>query len=179
MSFRLAKQRDFRNNLKKESKQKIPLDSFKQHFYRQPALTEPFQYPEEYRKTTAGNEDMYEENSSSSSSSSSSDVANPLITQHSEVYELRQRLAEEQKERLRRLRMEAQIIDVYRVEDEVEDSFEALQKYFNDFVLHLRSADEEALQEQYRAARRGSVAYQHAILRNDEDSSMLQEESNL
>ena len=31
-------------------KQKIPLDSFKQHFYRQPALKETYQYPEEYRK---------------------------------------------------------------------------------------------------------------------------------
>ena len=145
--------------MKKEAKQKIPLDSFKQHFYRQPALTEPFQYPEEYRKTADDDVDDDDDNEDN--------VLNPMV-QHSEVYELKKKLSEEHKERKRRLRMEAQIIDVYRVEDEVEDNVETLEKYFNDFVLHLQTNSESQLNR----SRRKSSSYHHGILQND--SSMIE-----
>ena len=181
MSFRLAKQRDFRNNSKKESKQKIPLDSFKQHFYRQPALTEPFQYPEEYRKTYDDDtDDTYD-----------TTVVNPIQKLNNDssssidpnTIELRKKLIDEQKERKRRLRMTPQIIDVYRVEDEVEDSLETLENYFHDFVLQLRSSESkstgsvvtnETLDEQIR--RRSISAYANEISNNHMNNELSQNE---
>ena len=155
----MAKQRDFRNNLKKEGKQKIPLDSFKQHFYRQPALTEPYQFPEEYRKME------YDEESESSG-----DIINPMMQtnietnkSNPELEKSKQTLIDEQKERQFNMRMEARSLDVYRVEDEVEDSFDTLKSYFNDFVLRLRSSNVD----NENHIRKSSLFYQHEILQNE------------
>lgn len=149
LSFLMAKRRDNRNKVRKDAGLAIPLDNFKEHFYRQPILAVSECYPEAYRKY----DDAEPAHTQPNVTSSGEVVNNPLHTPNDQAASCDTSAPTTPKQQRPRrgeslssdpaspsriaLRMKASAIDVHRVVDEVEDDQAALETYFREYVLPL------------------------------------------